>query len=248
MKTLKELTDEIIETEKWTKIDLEAVDRRVLPGVTCTVNDAKERIGAMKKEYFGRIAELTIGIFVLGEKAADFAKVAEEEGNTLTVNAAAMYERFATMIEPVIADSREFGITAFSRLTQGLTDVGHELDLKAMDMPKFKDGKVKTHAALVTHIRNIVRAALGDDLNRLYVSDFIQKQAYEKKFKGSAYPIVFIGLADADEAKGLEGSVAKFGTRIFTSTNQVTKEEVLEVFKAVKTRLKAKTSTPENNQ
>jgi hypothetical protein len=238
LKTLKELLDNAVETEKLATIDLETWPRNSLSSITNTVNEAKANLADLKKEYGSRISELTIGIFAMGSGAEAFAKMAEVEGGTLTVHADALYTRLADMITPVLADSREFSIIAFNRLIQGLTDVAHELGFKAMDMPKYVIGPVPTRESLVQHIRKTVRATYGDDMNRLYIAAEIQKLALAAKFKSTALPIVFIGMEDAAEIEGLKASVAKFGDSIFVSENAVDKAFVLKVFATVKAKFK----------
>jgi hypothetical protein len=244
METLKELLRQIVETEKLANIDTEAWDWRTRSSITNTVNEAKDRLVPLRKQYFDRIAEMTIGIFVIGDEAEAFAKIAADEGGTLTVHADALYSRIADLIEPVLADSREFGIMAFSKLTQGITDVGHELNVKAMDLPKYKDGRVLTRKDLVERVRGTIRDTFGDDLNRLYIAAEIQKQAYATRFSATALPVVLIGLECADEARGLESCVAKFGSNVFTKGSTVDREYVFKVFATVKEKFKTKKTTP----
>ena len=254
IQSLNERVDNIVDTEKLATIDLEAWPRNTLASISNTVNEAKDRLGDLKKKYFNRVAELTIGIFVLGDEAERVAQIAEEVGETLTVRADALYTRLADMIDPVLPDSREFSVIAFNRLIQGLSDVGHELDVKAMDMPKFNLGKVADVAALVAFIRETVRNAFGDDINRLYLTAEIQKKALASKFKGSGLGVVIIGLQGADEVAGLSSVVAKFGEKVFTNSdaavaNIVDKDFVLATLQSVAEKFKSKKkheTTPEN--
>lgn len=242
MKTMKDLVEQIVETSKIANIDLEGWPRISLPSIMSTVVDAKARLEVLKVEYYELVSKATIGIFVFGSDGSDevFATIAAAEGGTMTIHADALYQRMADLITPVIPDSKEFNINAFSKLAQGLAEVGRDLELKAMDMPKFVPLKVTNRAALVEHVRNTVRDALGDDLNRLYVSKEIQRKAFEMKFKGSALPVVIIGLGSADEATKLEATVAKFGAKVVTEPGNVTKQEVLDTFQTIKDRLKQK--------
>jgi len=241
MESTKELLEDLVATEKIANIDLEAWDRRTLASITSTRNDARERVEALKKKYCGIVAESTVGIFVLGSKSQEFAKVAEVDGAVTTISAASLYAKLADLIEPVIGDSREFGIIAMGKLVQGLTDVGHEVGIKSMDLPKFNPIKVKDRAALIDHIRFTVRETLGDDLNRLYLTNAIQEKAYKNKFSGTVLPIVFYDISSTDEAAGLESVTAKFGTRVITSeADEVTKNSVFEAFETVKKKLKSR--------
>ena len=239
METLKELLEKVVEAEKLASIDLEAWPRKTLASITNTVYEAKQNLATFKKRYFDRISGLTVGIYILGKGDEEFAKIAEAEGGTLTAHADALYARMADVVMPVIPDNKTFTITAFSKLVQALTDIGHELEVKSFDMLKYTQAQVADRSSLIAHIRNTIRTTLGDDLNRLYLAREINTAALKAGFKSSVQPVVIIGLEDADEIKGLEGAVGRFGAKFFTDTGSVGKKEVLDVFASVKERLKS---------
>lgn len=239
--TTKELYDQLVDMEKRASIDLEGCDRRTAPSMAIMVNQAKDAVADLQKQYFERVAAATVGIFVLGPAADQFAGIAEVEGGTVTVRADALYTRIADMVTPILGDSREFNIISFAKVNQALAEIGVELGIKSMDQPKYKGDKVPTYAALVAHIRNTIRDELGDDLNRLYVASLIQKKAYSSHFKSSVLPVVVVGLEGAAEVQGLESAMAKFGAKVTTAADTVmNKESVLEVFRVARERLQIK--------
>lgn len=241
MESLKDILKSLGEAKKLASVDLEAWDWRSRASMAITVNEAKERLESLFKQYNAQIAERSLGIFVLGPKAEEFAKLAEAEGGTITVRADAVYRKIVESIEPYMPDSGDFGVIQFGRLTQALVDLGHELGIKVMDVPRHRLAKTETKAALISLVRDIVRETFEDDLNRLYVMSLIEKRAFDANFSGTVLPVVVIGLTDAQEAKGLTSAFAKFGTQVVTDTDtEVTKESVLEVFNSVKERLKPK--------
>lgn len=247
MKSMDELVKEIVETDKLASIDLETIPWRSRTSMTNTVRDAQERLVGLKKTYFDRVNEATVGIFVMGPNAEAWSKIAEDEGGTITVRADALYLRIADTIEPVVADRREFNVTAMAKLMSVLTDIGLEFRIGAMNVPKFHGMRVPDRQALVAHVRNIIREALGDDLSRMYLTREIQSKAYERRFKATVFPIVVIGLESVEEIEGLEPAVAKFGAKVVTDDETpITKESVLEVFENIKKRLfKKKNKQPE---
>ena len=238
MKTMNELVKELVETEKLANVDLEAWDWRTRPSMTSTVRDAQERLADLKKTYFARVSEMTLGVFVFGSHAAEWAAISEAENGGIVIHADAIYNRIADMVEPVVVDSKEFSTTAMTKLIEGMANTGREFGVSAFNMPKFRGGPIANRAALVDHIRNIIRDTLGDDLTRMSVTRELQRKIYEKKFDGNAValPIVVIGLSDAEEAESLESAFNKFGAKV-NADEVPTVESVLEVFASIKKRL-----------
>ena len=239
---LKKLMEEIVETEKLASIDVEECDWRVRPGMSIAKADAKDKLEGLKKRYLDAISGTTFSLFVLGPKAEDFVKVAEAESAAplLVLRADAIYHRLMERVEETLGANREFGTMQMGMVIRALSELARDLDIKAFDAPKFiESGTLVNTAAVLAHVRRIVREAVGDDFNRIFLTREITRKALEMRYTSTVLPVVVLGLESDDEVSGLNSIAARFGARV-VAQDEVTKESVIEVFTEIKEKLKNK--------
>lgn len=230
MENLEALVKEIAETEETANLETDRLDYRVRAAFEMAKREAKDKLEGLKKKYTDAIQQGTLGFFVSGPGAEAFAKIGEEEASTLTIRADALYRRLAEPVEPSLGHTREFGVNQMARFLRGLGDVSRELEVTSLVAPKLMEsGHLATYEDVVAHIRTMVRFTVGDDLNRIFLSREIAKAALAARYSSPVLPVVFIGLADVEEAQSLEGAVSRFGARV-TAPEDVTKEFVIETF------------------
>jgi hypothetical protein len=241
-KELDKLVGEILETEKMANVDPESFDWRARPSITNTKREAQARLADLKKKYEKAIVGSTVSIFALGDKADEFAAAAVEESKTpiIVLDADEFYKKISTRVEATLGARREFGTTQMVLIVRGLTDMAEELGIGSFDSPKFvPSGVLPDSAAVLGHVRTVVRTTLGDEFNRIYLMKEIIQRALASRYTNSVLPVIIKGLEGDDEITGLRSITARFGARVVAS-EAVTQEFVLGVFKEVQEKIKSK--------
>lgn len=251
MTDLKQLVSELVAVRKRAATDLEAAPYQTRASLTNMVMEAREKLESLKVEYFKRVRTNTAALFLFGEPArvAAFAETAYEEGAFLTIQVDSLYQSIADKIEPSFGATREFGPTQLEGVIKELRDHCRNLGVRDMKMPQLQSLQViGERLALVAYIRQLVQAAVGNDLLRIYVDRKVNERAEEQLFSGKTLPVALVGL-DPDEV----GALAPLFTNSMTieagtsSDGEVTKEYVLNQLSALRKKVKSKTSSTDTN-
>jgi hypothetical protein len=125
----------------------------------------------------------------------------------------------------------------------------HEVEITEMPMPRFpqKVMAVPNLESVTTFVRNAIRDACGDDLNRLYVEKQAINSAFELRCTGNTN-LVLILNAGVDE-EGVANGFAKGKTRVSVPLEvNVGKEFMSEVFKNINSNKAKKPKTSKKQQ
>jgi hypothetical protein len=204
---------------------------------------ATQRLELAKAAYQAAVREAAFAMILEGSLDAQkaFAQFAEDEAETLTVNAAALYERLAKPVLPSIGSDRAWLATQTYLFLQELTEI--ERDLSIVQIPTVNappPTTIEKPEDAVNTARRQIRLAVEDDLNKLYIESEVTKKALSVRYNHNVVPVVVVNTAP-DEVVGL--------TRVlFTGRNfnvelpaNVTKEFVTKTLVSIKKKL-AKTT------
>ena len=244
MKRLDELMEQIKATEQTANLDVEGMSWQTRPGLEMAKREAKDKLEVLLKNYNSWIQEATVGIFVLGPGAEKFAKISSGESEQIiTVQADGLYRKLAEAAEPALGKARDWNTNAHAMMLRTIGDIAKDLEVRNFLSPGYRDvANLKTTEDVVEHVRNLVRATLGDDLNRISLNKEISKKALASRYTNSVLPVIVIGLSGNEEAVGLESICFRFGTKISVGED-VTREFVLETFGEVKKKIRKQPKT-----
>jgi predicted nucleic acid-binding protein len=200
MRTLKELNKELAEVEKTAAMNIEEIPASVRGGWTTSIEKAKTDLKALRAAYKKVLLSNGVAIFLTGDsaKVTELAKLADEEGG-IVVDANALYERLAKEVEQTISDQRSWGIHQVHKFHLALQEVMHEVGLSELPMPSRDTMPlVKTFQDVVDHIRSVLRAAVGDQLNAIYIEAQAAKRAFEIRYIGVMTPVLIAGAKDGE--------------------------------------------------
>lgn len=232
--------------------DLSAWDPNTYPGKSSQQGEAKKNLPALKAKYLDYLQDAALVMVLSGTQNSQtkFAEIAAEEGNTVTVDAKALYLKLSEGIEESLGYTREFGVTQLSLVINGIRDICLDLGIRETDRPRhLEQVVVLTQADIVDHIRKIVRESDSDFLNVKYMSNTLLQQGLSKRYNQSVVPVVIMNASE-EEAKALSQFWSKPYANVqvpsFASTEEYQKF-VLEIFTNVKKSSKRKPveSTPE---
>jgi hypothetical protein len=248
MKDLKDLLKELVATKKRAGTDLEAVPYQTRASMTSMVQNAKEKLGSLEKDYFSRVRSNTLGMFLFGDapRVVQFAEIAGAEAGVYLVQGDALYQRLADKIEPSLGNTREFGTTQLGFLIDELKLIQRkELGITRMQLPSLREAKaVKDRIELVAYIRKLVQGAVGDDLLRMSIDKRVNQLALDSEFTGKLLPVAVVGI-DQLEVSALTPLFTNAVTvDVGTSDDgEVNKEYVLNQLSTFKKKIKSKTTS-----
>lgn len=225
MSSLKALDKELEETLATANKNLEDIPGRVRGGWANAIIEAKEKANKLVDEYKKILGENSVAIFVQGsrEKCTDFdTLVFESDG--LSVDANELYDRLGAMVWATAPQERTsaWGIAQTHRLHIGLQEVMSELKIPEMTMPKtVVEPTIGSKADCTTHIKRIIKEAVGNTLNRRYIENSLYRRARAIRYTGKIAPVFIVG---ADPAEYID---IGYGFKRGTSTITITEEDVV---------------------
>jgi len=245
METLSTLLREYQETKRVATEELAGIDPRVRPGRESAKANAAERLQHIANRYAEKLRQASFSIFVIGD-GASFAEIANVEGGALTVDAAALYKRFADAIEPTIGPSRQFGTQQFLVLLQQMRHVGNELNLREIDVPAGIETRiVPDRQSLQEFVQSFVEtSSTGIGLN----INFMERQALESAFsnesEGNVVPVVVLNTKPDDierlGAAFLNGQFIRVDLTPEGTPEGTNKDLVISTFNSITKILKSK--------
>ncbi len=183
-------------------VDLNTVPQKNRGGIAIAKVNATERLVGIRDEYKKMLAERAFSLFVVGapEDQKTFARIAEAEGETVTVSAMHLYRRLAFDASPAIGDARQFGSTALGLLVRSIEDVARETGTqRLLQTPLLKDvAIVKTFDDTVNTVRELVLQSMGYEFNKEWIENEAFKSAFAQGRSEKVIPIVLTDSQDGD--------------------------------------------------
>ena len=244
MRTLEEVTKEIEVVAQVAGKELDSLHWATRGAWATKIETAKQQLPVLQAEYKTTLLRNAVAIFVDGsdEKQAQFATLVTNTGEGVAAYADALYQRLTLEVEATMGHTREWGVGQTAKLHSALMAVMFDLKLSEIPMPSVRDvgRKLKTHEDVFNHIRSIVRAACGDQLNALYLETEVSRRAREIRYTHTTVPVVVLG-ALPDEVQVLGASYAKgYATVSLKDDEEVNEDLLKKVFKDVNKKIRAK--------
>lgn len=243
MSKLEEALKTYNDTKALAGINLDEVPSRFRGGKEAQKREAETALDNLRTQYENALQESAFGLMVTGAAREEFAKIASEEAEVLSVDADELYRRLVDRVEPSMGGNREFGVSQYSLLIQELRAVGMELDVVSMPSPQWQESvNVGTGPGLAKHVRSMVDSSVGLDLISLYVRRQILDAGLKAGADKSTVPVVVRGES-LDPNLSLRLFKDGRSLSVDTSATEVTKESILETFSKVKKQLKTNKKT-----
>jgi hypothetical protein len=225
--------------------DLSLWDPATRPGKTGAQQEAKLNLPALENQYLYYLQEAALVMILRGDDVSQkgFAEIAAQEGNTITLDAGALYRKLSEGVEESLGYSREFGVTQISQVVDSIRDICLEIGIRETDRPRHMEQVVVLRQAdIEAHVRKIVRASDNGFLNNMFMSRELLTQALAKRYTQAVVPVVIVG-AEEEEIEALKQLSVKtqaiVKVPLFFQTEDL-KKFVLEIFNNVKKSSKQK--------
>jgi hypothetical protein len=210
--------------------DLDTISVSARPGFYAAKYAAQEEMVQLKEQFASECSKHWGGIFVGGSNDEEYIELAQKEGDLIVVNAAALYQSIAVEVEKLMGDTRVFGPSQMAILLGEVRNVAINLDIKMLNkIPYQGDEALASLDLVMNHVRKVIRDALGDELNILYLRNKIAEEAFSKRYVSSIVPVAVIGVGSAEEQAGL---AAMFKEHIsIRPTKKMSSSYVIDTFK-----------------
>ena len=249
-KTFAGLLSSIEETRKNANISLEGRDPRTLVGAETLKNVATAALPGLIAQYSAAIRVRAVGFLPTGPEdlVEQFAKIALDEGQTLTVAPLALAGRLADVVEPALGSGRQFTSSELMLVVSEIRAIEKEIDYEGP--PVRLDGLpgityVTNHEASVAFIWQLLWQSGNGPFVIEYARFLVTQAALKACYNSFVVPVVVVGLAPQEA--GLLGA-GVFGTKFVvvpldgdpTTPVVVDREFVLKTFTQAKRRFIAK--------
>lgn len=197
---LKTLLKQLNDTEADAILDLTQWDWRTRAGMEMRKSMAKQSLPSLKKQYVTELGKRAVRLFITGpqDKADQLIKMLNEEGAS-TVKLVSVYTYIAARIEPTLTNGGTFGSGPFLRLLEVLQGIAFPFGLVPnAPIQEPKNIATPTFEALVSLVKDTVRAAYGDTLNRFYLLEQFSNAAIEKRFTKKLVVAAFTDLSESE--------------------------------------------------
>ncbi len=237
---LNVLVNKLNEAQEVAGLELGDWDRRTKAGMEVRKAQAKQEVIELTYQFTQSLGQSIAKVFVTGtpEKIAAFSAELGKEVTVFTVGS--IYEEIARLVEPALSHGGSFSSPAYLRMVevvgmyvQTLRVFPHTniVEPVGFGIPDF--------ATLVAIIKETVRAAFGDTLNRAYIARSVVKQGVAEKFN-KEFGVVLLGGFSPDETQSLTDTLfpgqPSFALEI-GAEEEVTKSMALKTFRKIAQRL-----------
>jgi len=242
METLTALKTSYLETKRVATEDLSDVPSRVRVGRESAKQTAQANLENILDRYAEQLRQSAFTIFVTGNGSEEFARIAAAEGPAIVVDAMALYKKFAEAIEPTFGSKRQFGVTQLGVLLQEMRFVGQDLRLREIDAPRGIDTAiVKDQEANQIFVKNLIES-VPSDINLPYMERLVLDAAISNEFSWpGTVPVVVLNAALDIDKIGPKFLGGQF-TSVNTTTETVTREQVISTFVSISKALSKKAS------
>lgn len=243
MTSLETLLNKLDHAEKTSKLDPnEPQYAKTRSGIESAVVKAKESVGKLREEYAQAILNNGVAIFLSGpkDKTEQFCQVVTELGEAVVVNAEELYSRLAAPLGSMIGPSRNFSTEAASHLVRSIVEVAREVGASiTRPIRTHVPEVVNTQEEMVSHVRSMIRAEVGDSLAAAYIKKTVGREGLKIRYMGSTSPVIVLN-ASTEESVGLGQIFGKGKASInLTEEDTIDKEFITKSFKSVSKQLKS---------
>lgn len=241
----QKLVKDILQARKDSLKELDTVPWNVRPAHEVAKNEAKERYQKLLAEYRQYVVEAGAAIILRGPRARqeEFAALAQDTGDTCTLDAMALYDRIAAVVWNSQQDDR-FGSLQVSAANERARELAHEIGygfaVKNGVYDEATSASVPNRDECRNQIRNAIRITNGDMFNANFLIYNATQMALENEEDKPVIPFIVVGAEDGEE---LTFPSILFNKRVIVvdvPEGVVTENDVVKSFNQLKNKLNPK--------
>ncbi|MBA3351409.1 MAG: hypothetical protein H0U23_03120 [Blastocatellia bacterium] len=218
-RTIAAILKDIRHNEELEAKDLDTVTFNVRSAFAMMKTEAANALVPLRAEYRAAVTNSALAFCVSTTfDARELGKILPQllQVRTFMVDGAKTYRDLARDIFPAIGSTREFTVDHEGTLNRRLADIAERegIRIPRESTPRIKDVRaISTFSELVSFVRELVVAGVGEEFNAETIYSELARQAMEVDFDGTV-PIVII--LDTDAA--ISSSLKRFATKVQADT------------------------------
>lgn len=229
-------------------VDLSEWPSNTRLGMEAAKRFARTEYERLLQEYAKEFHKTVAKIFVKNNvEIGDKIRALLVEEGAITVPADSIYKAMAARIEPMVGADRQFGSAAYARLLETVSEHARHYRVTPHSMLVEPIGVyVPDFQSLTDVVRDTVRAAFGDALNKAYITDVVTYKAIQDKISNNLTIIVFSGLTESEQSALMESVFSgqpAFGVEL-KENEEPDKSFILTLYQRVKDSLGIKFKAP----
>lgn len=226
---LEELLNVITVTAKEASVNIDELPGPVRGGWTTRVAEARNALASLKNNYKAAALQNALGVFVSGpaDKVKAYTDLVTAEREGIAINSQELFQVLTDEVEPQFGPSRQWSIDQSYRLRGAIHRALDGLGIAEIMAPDTSSpAPMPDTVATQKYIRDIIRAANGDDLNVLYLMHHVGERALAMGLSTTPVPVFMTDVPEA-ETQSL-GKV--FGTGTVLNLNLQESDEITKEF------------------
>ncbi len=185
--------------------DLDNIPFRMVPSFQLRKRESQDALPGLKEEYRTKLLSNAVGIFAFGplDKQVEFAAHAQRSAGCLVFDVDECYQKLATPVWESLGRSGEFSITQTMLLVGGIRQFALENGMTGT-LPALgtrDDVCLKSPKETLEHVKDLIQAAMGDQLLTVYFANQIVDRAIAAEVVDSPLKVVVVNATGTHPAK-----------------------------------------------
>lgn len=214
-KVMENLLQDIEELEPLANLNTESWDMRTRASIEATKKESRQKLAELHAKYLKNTLQNAKVVFFPMASTLSQAQEYAQAQDGICVDAAVLYSVLAESVERSMGPSREYGALQQINLVTALVDACAPVGVGSFPaLPPLGEVNVlPTFDDVRAHVKNIVRTAIGDELNTLHLEKAIGVKSLMSKVASDEPLIVVWGTTSQDEVDSLSKLLGFSGAR-----------------------------------
>jgi hypothetical protein len=201
---LSKLLSDYKRVEAIASVQLDGWDPRTRPAQETAKREAKDEMERLRKVYTETLTKGLFRVFAVGDGGAEFAAAAAAEGG-LVMDVSGFYKEIADTVFATM-DHRNpiFTVGVSIRIIEEVNKKIREIGVSRMSTPKWESGDfdipVPNAYFLKLLVTKGIRAAVEDDIAKVYLEKKIVDTAFKTGIDAKIIPLILFNLGAAEAA------------------------------------------------
>ncbi len=215
-------------------INIEEVPVRVRPGNLVAKRAAEDELpGLVAAVKAAVIPSRLVAVFAGGDPAGveALADLLRKNGD-IVLDAGAFYNDLGAFAEAAMGNSRsrEFNTVCFSRMMSALREAAQLFGIKLDRNPEYEEAICRDTAAVVAHVRQLVRGTYGDVFTVTALSNAIVDAVVKGNLSDKRIPVLILN-ANEEEQPAISQLFSRARAHEFEPGFEATPESVSTIFR-----------------
>ena len=185
----KDLLSAFIEKNAEANINLNNIAPNIRAGVEGNVRAAKEAANVLRLQYCEEVTKNAFIIAVKGKLSEEFAKMADDNFETLSLNHDGLLDKFYSALKVKLARDT-YSQYEHATLLHEIVNLKNELGIVQMPLPVLNTKDSYYNQELRKSIGMVLEKTYGESLNAVFLKKQMFEKALERRFDGTALPVV----------------------------------------------------------